>query len=141
VAQLVIAISGAGAIGLLFAVVRALMTDFVVPFMFLRRSNCLAAWRQVWQLIAGNLLNIVLYLLFSLLLTIGIGIAVALVVLATCCLAGCLLAIPYIGTVALLPILIFRRSYSLYYLAQYGSDFDAFTGTIEARTRSDNPAN
>ena len=43
-----------------------------------------------------------------------------------CCLACCILAIPYFSTVLLLPISVFRRSYSLYYLAQYGPDFNVF---------------
>lgn len=42
----------------------------------------------------------------------------------TCCCACCLFAIPYIGTVVLLPIHVFTRSYSLYYLAQYGAEFE-----------------
>ena len=44
----------------------------------------------------------------------------------TCCCAWCIMAIPYIGTVALLPIFVFARSYSLYYLAQYGRQYDVF---------------
>ena len=46
--------------------------------------------------------------------------------MVTCCTAGCLMAIPFIGTVLLLPILIFKRSYSLFYLAQYGPEYDVF---------------
>jgi hypothetical protein len=34
------------------------------------------------------------------------------------------MVIPYVGTVALLPILAFKRAYSLYYLAQFGSKYD-----------------
>jgi hypothetical protein len=44
----------------------------------------------------------------------------------TCCILGCVLMIPFLGTVLLLPILVFKRSYSLYYLAQYGEQFDVF---------------
>ncbi|GEM_PF-2401405 len=39
-------------------------------------------------------------------------------------LRGCLLAIPFLGTVLLLPILVFERAYSIHYLAQYGSGYD-----------------
>ena len=47
-------------------------------------------------------------------------------VVVTCCIAGCLMMIPYIGTVLLLPILVFSRAYSLHFLAQFGPRFDAF---------------
>ncbi|MHC5179911.1 MAG: hypothetical protein ACYSOS_05225, partial [Planctomycetota bacterium] len=40
--------------------------------------------------------------------------------------AACFLAIPYIGTVLMLPILVWRRAYSLIYLSQFGSEFDVF---------------
>ena len=48
------------------------------------------------------------------------------IVLCTCCIAGCFLAIPYIGTVLLLPVLVFTRAYSLHFLAQFGPDYDVF---------------
>jgi hypothetical protein len=56
----------------------------------------------------------------------AIGIIVLLAILATCCIAGCLMLLPFIGTVLLLPVLVFKRAYSLYYLAQYGSQYDVF---------------
>jgi hypothetical protein len=42
------------------------------------------------------------------------------------------LAIPYLGTVLYLPVLIFHRAYSLYYLAQFGPEYDLFARTIGA---------
>jgi hypothetical protein len=59
-------------------------------------------------------------------LAMAIGTLVVFAILLTCCLAGCLMALPYIGTVFLLPVLVFKRSYSLYYLAQYGPQYDVF---------------
>jgi hypothetical protein len=38
----------------------------------------------------------------------------------------CLFSIPYIGTVILLPVFVFKRAYSLMYLRQYGLEFDVF---------------
>jgi hypothetical protein len=34
--------------------------------------------------------------------------------------------IPFLGTVLLLPVHVFRRAYSLHYLAQYGEEYDVF---------------
>ena len=44
----------------------------------------------------------------------------------TCFCACCLMALPFIGTALLLPIHVFKRSYSLLYLRQYGPAFDGF---------------
>jgi len=55
---------------------------------------------------------------FQILLGMAIGIIVFVAVIITCCIAGCLTILPYIGTVVLLPVLAFKRSYSLYFLAQ-----------------------
>ncbi len=125
----------AGAAGLLlgvvllaivFWIVGRLLRDFVVPIQFLRGSGCMAAWREAGALIRSDLLHFVLYLLFRIALGIGIAIALIIVVLATCCCAGCLFALPYLGTVLLLPVLVLERSYSIYYLAQYGPEYNVF---------------
>lgn len=113
-------------IGLCFALVRKLTMDFVVPLMYLRGKLCLDAWGEFWQLLRANIGEFVLYLLFQIVIALAIGVIVLMVVLMTCCLAGCVLAIPYIGTVLFLPVLVFKRSYSLYYLAQYGPSYNVF---------------
>jgi len=46
-------------------------------------------------------------------LALAIGVLVLTAVLMTCCIFGCLAAIPYLGTVLLLAIFVFRRSYSV----------------------------
>ena len=98
--------------------------DFVVPLMFLRGGTCLAAWKSFRHLLAANVGLFVLYLLFQIVLSLVIFTLVVAVVLATCCLAGCLMAVPYLGTVLLLPVLVFQRTYSLQYLAQYGREYE-----------------
>ncbi|HEY5909383.1 MAG TPA: hypothetical protein VJA21_02135 [Verrucomicrobiae bacterium] len=109
-----------------FWVVGRLLRDFVTPIQFLRGTNCLAAWREFRELLPGYVGHFFLYLLFRIVLAIGIGLFVLLLVLATCCLAGCLMLLPYIGTVLLLPVLVLERSYSLYFLAQFGPSYDVF---------------
>jgi hypothetical protein len=56
------------------------------------------------------------------------------IVLLTCCIACCFLAIPYVGTVLLLPVFAFKRSYSLHYLAQFGSEYDVFQAAVSPTT-------
>jgi len=74
----------------------------------------------------GNIGNLILYYLFWIVLAIALTVIVVGVVLVTCCLAGCLFAVPISARLLLLPILIFKRAYSLHYLAQFGPDYDAF---------------
>jgi len=112
-------------VAMVFAVIHKLTTDFVVPIMFLRRSRCLTAWNELWRLLSSHAGQFILYLLFSLVLAMAIGMLVMVVVIATCCFC-CMMLLPYVGTVVLLPVLVFKRSYSLYFLAQFGREYDVF---------------
>ena len=122
--------AGLGLVLLLLAVVFALIhkftVDFVVPILFLRGGKCLAAWREFWGLLADNAGLFTLYILFQIVLGLAIGIIIVGAVLNTCCNAGCLMMIPYLGTVLLLPVLVFKRSYPLYILRQFGPGYDVF---------------
>ena len=103
--------------------------DFVVPIMFLRSLGCLAAWRQFMTTLSANKLRFALYLLFQIVIAIAIGAIIGLGFCIGCCLCciSVLMLIPYIGTVIILPLLVFKRSYSLYYLRQFGPEFDVFS--------------
>ena len=109
-----------------FAVIGKFATDFVVPIMFLRRIGCLAAWREFRGLLSANVSQFVVYLLFQIVLAMAIGVMVLIAIIVTCCCACCLMSVPYIGAVLLLPVHAFKRAYSLHYLAQYGREYDVF---------------
>ncbi len=111
---------------LLFALVHKLTRDFVVPIMYRGGGTCLAGWSAFLQLVGTHFGALVLYLLFQLLLFFAALVVILLTVVLTCCIAGCLMALPYLGTVVLLPVLVFFRAYSIHYLAQFGPDFDVF---------------
>jgi hypothetical protein len=113
-------------IAMAIGTVKLLTNDFVVPIMYSRGCLVKEAWREFWQLLMSNKGPFTLYLLFLLVIGLAIGMIVLLAVLVTCCCAACFLMIPYIGTVVMLPILVWRRSYSLLYLSQYGHGFDVF---------------
>ena len=106
--------------------------DFVVPIMFLRSSGCLAAWRQFMTTLSANKLRLALYLLFQIVISIAIGAIIGLGFCIGCCLCciSVLMLIPYIGTVIILPLLVFKRAYSLYYLRQFGPQFDVFSRPV-----------
>jgi hypothetical protein len=120
------------AVAIVFALIGKFTMDFVVPIMFLRGIGWRKGWGEFWGLLTANLGRFVIYILFQIVLAMAIGAILVVVVLATCCIAGCFMAIPYLGTVLLLPLLVFSRAYSLHYLAQYGASYDVFPPPVAA---------
>jgi hypothetical protein len=122
------------ALSILLFLVKKFTFDFVVPIMSLRMSSCMAGWREFMAILSANKLRFALYLLFQIVIRIVIGVMIGIgfcIGLCFCC-ASCLLLVPYIGTVILLPVLVFTRAYSLYYLQQYGPEYDVFRTEIGA---------
>lgn len=105
--------------------------DFVIPIMYLRAGTCVEAWRQFLKILLAKKGAFALYLLFQIVISMAISAIVMAAMLATCCCAACIMIIPYIGTVLMLPMLIFKRSYSLYYLRQFDPQFDVFIPEAE----------
>ena len=120
------------AILIAFIVVHKFTIDFVVPIMFLRTISCTGGWREFLALLSANKARFALYILFQIVIAIAIGSIILAGICITCCCACCILAIPYIGTVLMLPLLVFERAYSLFYLRQYGPQFDVFGLETEA---------
>ena len=52
-----------------------------------------------------------------------ISLVVVLIALTICCMTCCIVLLPYLGTVITLPLWVFKRCYSLYFLGQFGPDF------------------
>lgn len=119
---------------IVLSLVKKFTMDFVVPIMFLQETGCVAGWREFMHILSANKLRFALYLLFQIVIAITIGAIIAIGFCIGCCLCciSILLLIPYIGTVILLPLLAFERAYSLYYLRQFGPDFDVFSLEGEA---------
>jgi len=107
--------------------IAALLEDFVVPVMYLRGVRTLAAWGIVRrEILPGHFWKFVLFYLMKMVL--GFGIAV--VAIVATCFTCCLTIVPYLGTVILLPIFVFMRSYSVYFLQQFGPGWQFFP-TVE----------
>jgi hypothetical protein len=113
-------------LAVVFAIIKKFTVDFVVPIMFLRGGKCWPAWKEFYGLLSAHPGQFALYILFQIVLSMAIGVIVLGAIIITCCIAGCLMMLPYLGTVVLLPVLIFKRAYPLYYLAQYGPQYDVF---------------
>jgi hypothetical protein len=105
------------AIGLPLGIIRWLLHHLVVPTMYARRLRVFEAWGIARdEIVTGHVGTLVLYFLMRLVLALGMGIIAGFAVCVTCC----IVAIPYIGTVILLPLAVFSQSYTLYFLEQFG---------------------
>lgn len=116
-----------GFVGLLVGIAAALInfwTDqFVVPIMYKRRLGILDGWRCFLPLLRERPLPMVLFALFYLVLAIGVGVAIMAVGLVTCCVGWLLLAIPYLGTVVMLPVYVTGRALGPEFLGQFGEEY------------------
>jgi len=108
---------------LLVVIAWALLASFMMPVMYRRRCRAYEAFRAVVSLIASHPGEIVLYCLFLIVLALATGLISCFAICATCCIA----ALPYIGTVILLPVFILLRSFSLIFLRQFGPEYDVWS--------------
>jgi hypothetical protein len=114
------------------AVIGKFTKDFVVPIMYLHACRATAAWRVLLDMLSVNKARFVLYILVQIAIAAAITSMMFMAACCTCCIAACLFVLPYIGTVVLLPVHVFTRSYSLYYIAQYGPEFNVFAPSSDA---------
>src|SRR6266487_5191263 len=106
------------------AFVWALASQLMVPIMYRQRCPARLAFAQAVDLVNSHTGPILLYVLFLLLLGVAVFMISCAVTCATCCIA----AIPFVGTVILLPIPVTLGAFSLLFLRQFGPDYDVWTG-------------
>jgi hypothetical protein len=130
---LVICVSLFLAMMLVFFVIKLLLYHLVVPTMYVRDEPVLEAWSTVRRDMLGPQMgSIVLFFLMKLVLSIGTGF----IAVGASCLTCCITAIPYLGTVILLPLIVFNQSYTLHFIEQFGPDYRMF----DDRSRDSDPA-
>lgn len=107
--------------------VKFMLDVFVVPTMYCRRLRALAAFRLAWrELLRGHLASsIVLFLMLFV-----FGLAAAMIAFMSICMTACLVIIPYVGTVILLPIPVFLAAYVMEYIQQFGTEWRFFDDDI-----------
>jgi hypothetical protein len=111
-------------IAVCLAFVWALISQLMVPIMYRQRCRARLAFAQAVDLVTSDPGPILLYVLFLLLLAVAVFMVGCGVTCATCCIA----AIPYVGTVILLPIPITLGAFSLLFLRQFGPEYDVWAG-------------
>lgn len=99
-----------------------LVTQLMVPIMYRQRCRARLAFAQAVDLVSSHPGPILLYVLFLMLLVVAMVMISCVVTCATCCIA----AIPYVGTVILLPIPVTLGAFLLLFLRQFGSDYDVW---------------
>ena len=103
-------------------IVLGIITWFMPPVMYRQRCNALTAFMTVLRLIGREPGPFILYVLFVLVLLVAGAIMSCLITCLTCCIA----ALPYIGTVILLPLYLFYYAYTLLFLRQFGAEYDVW---------------
>jgi hypothetical protein len=120
-----VAVLGLGlwiAIIFVFALAWGLISQFMIIAMYRRRCGAVEAFRSSIALIMSDPLPFILYLLFLFVL----GVFVAIISCVATCITCCIAALPYVGTVILLPLYVFLAAYPLLFARQFGNDWDAW---------------
>ncbi len=109
---------------ILLIVCFAMAQHFMVPIMYGQRCLARIAFGKVIALAGSYPGDLLLYVLFS----IGLAMATGVLVVALMCATCCLVLIPYVGTVIMLPIFVVYQAFLLFYLRQFGPDYDVWEG-------------
>ena len=121
--------AGLLAVGIPTAYAALFLDAFVVPIMYRDRIGATAAWKRFLPLLRSRLADFVLYGLFVLALAIASLIAIAAAGCMTLCVGFLLLWIPYVGSVAVLPLTYTYRALGPEFLAQFGGEFSVWAST------------
>jgi hypothetical protein len=104
------------------ALVVTVIMSFMVPVMYRQRCTAGSAFNQVWQLIVARPGVFILFCLFYLVLGIAAAMIGCIAACATCCIA----ALPYVGTVILLPVVMVLYAFPLCFIKQFGDPYDVW---------------
>lgn len=105
------------------AFITFIFREFGIPLMFRQGLPARKAFAATLQLLQQHTGSVVIFVL----LRIAIFFAVAIVSAILCCATCCAEMIPYIGTVILLPVVVYVRCFTLDCLAQFGPEYDVWT--------------
>ncbi len=108
--------------GIVAGFIALMLEGFVIPIMYKFELKATEAWSYFLPWLKTRPWQFVLYVLFVALLAIVFVCIFALFCVLTCCIA----ALPYVGTVILLPFWVTYRLLSLEFLAQFDPGFDLF---------------
>ena len=97
--------------------------EFGIPLMFRNGLQARPAFSASMNLLRQHPGSIVVFVLLRIAIFLGVAILSIIICCATCCIG----ALPYVGTVFLLPVLVYVRCFTLDCLAQFGPEYDVWT--------------
>ena len=118
------------AVVIVTAIILFILREFCPPLMFRQGLTAKAALFEVVEVVKQNPGNVALIILLRIVLAIGMGIFSILV----CCLSCCIGLLPFIGTVLILPGIIYIRCFTLDCIAQLGPRYDVWTVDLPVAT-------
>jgi len=102
------------------------LTGFVAPLQFKHGLTTTQAWSRFLPIFSKHLFHFILFGFVWFILNFAVVMIIIFAGLMTCCIGLLIMIIPYVGTVATLPIWYTFRAYTLEYLAQFGPEYDLF---------------
>jgi hypothetical protein len=110
-------------IAVAFGVMLFLFRELGVPLMFSRGLTARSAFMETWALIRRHPGSSLVFVL----LRIALFLALIIVSTIACCFTCCIGALPYLGTVVLLPAILYIKCFTLDFLAQFGPEYDVWS--------------
>ncbi|MCC6547583.1 hypothetical protein IT570_10485 [Candidatus Sumerlaeota bacterium] len=111
---------------IIVALLLMLINDFVPLIMFRKRLKFLPAFRIFQALLNDNKGTIAFYLLVRVLLALGIGLLAGFATMLFGCLTCCIGFLPVFVAIPSLPFAVLRRSFNIFYLEQFGPQWEIF---------------
>jgi hypothetical protein len=108
--------------GVFAGYVALFLEAFVIPIMYKYELKATEAWGAFLPWLKARPLPFLLYGL----LVFALGLGFVLLFAVACVLTCCILALPYVGTVILLPVWVTYRLFSVEFLAQFDPGLDLF---------------
>ena len=113
--------------------IASLLSQLVSPVMYAGDLTVWPAFKRVWrEMIVGQFWAVTRFYLVLGLVTFACSIITGTMM----CMTACLTLVPYIGTVILLPLFVFTRSYSMYFVDQFGAELRVFPVEVDSPTCS-----
>ncbi|MCG6949356.1 MAG: hypothetical protein LJE93_10630 [Acidobacteria bacterium] len=109
--------------GIIAGFVALMLEAFVIPIMYKFDLKATEAWNYLLPWLKYRPGHFVLYAL----LVLGLVFVFAAIFAVVCMLTCCVVALPYVGTVILLPLWVTYRIWSVEFLTQFDPEFDLFT--------------
>ena len=120
------------AVAVVLAFIGLWVENFIVPIMYRFNLTVLEAWRYFIPWLKSYFGAFAVYGLFVIALAVTFGLAVVAFGLMTCCIGWIIIALPYVGTVILLPMWMTYRLLGPEFLKQFSPEFGLTPGGMDS---------